>query len=872
MPPVLCCPYVPLSVTPVLEGHTLGGLRDARPWRMNLVAYSPRKHRIYVAVDREILRYRIPHLADKASETQPTGKLTNKTGSEVHAIINAIRIGEIGQDEVLVAADDDGYIYVWFTEYPDRPAIIFQYGSYSDATFFPPSTDVMLFCLRHKESAWGLAIHGPSYLLAASSNSHTIMVWNLRASTSQKDRLEDDPLGGVMERELVGHEHNIPSIDFSSCGKFLISCSIDCTVRIWNVHTGHTICSRFFNNQWSWTARFISPDSFKRIPSQTPDWCNPFKRKRTEIEVAVYNRLGINRSQPVPIQCASSDDMPPVDATDDGFDTDVDEVEIFHGDLDGVLEEEEWGGAGEEGEQGSPNTEEEPVTQTTEALNSDGAGEEGQQGLPTSSEDPGTHSMEMPNTTVSERQQHDEILMELLVARDVTEGGTSSDVLHELDDLFDEEVDFDHGHEIRSMGSAYEAADSLENTEAMDEGVREGEEAEEQDDFQSAQEGSDEDHFESAPEESEADEDEDYMNYVDMDHNVDDEDDDDDYHGSDPYQLDDWPNPNLAPASPSFTDDAADMVVAHLNSSLQWDEYDSTDPPDDYNHDFDSDSPIDAGNTIYLPETAITLPFPDSDSDIETLFPDPPLIYRPVRWWRQRRNEPPPPPVPIVTTLDRTGFPTDFVLFTTVENMYLLDSRTLRTCHEQKRLVSRYEICENHPTLNAIDRLSLVEFIDDLGVAVVASQKGSAAVVRFIRSNANNATRYLLVVEDILPQCIPPLRPLLGMFVVKHTEPGLPARHHVNMLYMDGTLCAYEIRSSVVANPLGLEGLRFFESFESFGVVARESDLRWQKHVRMLCGSCLEGPIIQDNGCFVQETQKDLLRAFEFTHYESAPA
>ncbi|KAI9104497.1 hypothetical protein DFS34DRAFT_575569, partial [Phlyctochytrium arcticum] len=123
--------------------------------------------------------------------------------------INAIRTALLGKQEVLVAADDSNYIHVWLTNALDRAPI----------------------ALQHKDSVWGLALHGPKYLLAASANSHTVMIWNLRALSDaghfQTNQGETNPLGdGVESRELVGHENNVPSISFSQCGNLLVSCSI----------------------------------------------------------------------------------------------------------------------------------------------------------------------------------------------------------------------------------------------------------------------------------------------------------------------------------------------------------------------------------------------------------------------------------------------------------------------------------------------------------------------------------------------------------------------------------------------------------------------------------------------------------------------
>jgi WD40 repeat protein len=49
---------------------------------------------------------------------------------------------------------------------------------------------------------------------------------------------------------LRGHMNNIPNIAFSPCGTFLVSSSMDCSCRIWNVRTGESILSRFVSGFW----------------------------------------------------------------------------------------------------------------------------------------------------------------------------------------------------------------------------------------------------------------------------------------------------------------------------------------------------------------------------------------------------------------------------------------------------------------------------------------------------------------------------------------------------------------------------------------------------------------------------------------------
>lgn len=73
-----------------------------------------------------------------------------------HAI-NSLTIGELGSEEVLVSAHDDGNVCVWYTRDLTRIALR----------------------LSVSESAWGVALHKEKRLLAVSANSHVITVFEL---------------------------------------------------------------------------------------------------------------------------------------------------------------------------------------------------------------------------------------------------------------------------------------------------------------------------------------------------------------------------------------------------------------------------------------------------------------------------------------------------------------------------------------------------------------------------------------------------------------------------------------------------------------------------------------------------------------------
>ncbi|CAG8442114.1 6554_t:CDS:2 [Acaulospora colombiana] len=134
---------------------------------MNLTAVSNRdRETLFVAVDDVIFVYSLSQfeeLEENASTREPKEPI-KKLGrdwndSESHTI-NAIKVGMIGKEEVLVCVDDSGGVGMWYTSDLDRRPIL----------------------LSNDESTWGIALQGPNRLLAVSSNSHDITIYNLKAN------------------------------------------------------------------------------------------------------------------------------------------------------------------------------------------------------------------------------------------------------------------------------------------------------------------------------------------------------------------------------------------------------------------------------------------------------------------------------------------------------------------------------------------------------------------------------------------------------------------------------------------------------------------------------------------------------------------
>ncbi|CAG8501646.1 11537_t:CDS:2 [Diversispora eburnea] len=222
---------------------------------MNLSAVSLSQQTFFVAVDTIIHVYRL------LEEENPTEVAQD---SSLREPIKKLQLGMLGFEEVLVCVDDFGEVCVWYTANLDRTPIRFI----------------------NEESTWGIALHGPKRLLAVSSNSHKITIYDLRNGLKDPKNPNDMDLSenvniqgtsflpstskldknGILHYSLVGHTHNIPNISFSPCGQYLVSCSVDCSCRVWNVQTGGEIVGKDISRLWGWSARFVSSSSFEFVP------------------------------------------------------------------------------------------------------------------------------------------------------------------------------------------------------------------------------------------------------------------------------------------------------------------------------------------------------------------------------------------------------------------------------------------------------------------------------------------------------------------------------------------------------------------------------------------------------------------------------
>lgn len=129
-----------------------------------------------------------------------------------------MRIGEIADEEVLIATDDSGHSTLQFTQHPTRKPLAF----------------------KSPLSAWGIDTHSHNRLLAISCNAHIVTVYHLGMGLPGWAWTTGEPAPGEQVPSLVlrGHLNNIPCVAFERTGRYLASGSLDETILIWDCRTG----------------------------------------------------------------------------------------------------------------------------------------------------------------------------------------------------------------------------------------------------------------------------------------------------------------------------------------------------------------------------------------------------------------------------------------------------------------------------------------------------------------------------------------------------------------------------------------------------------------------------------------------------------
>lgn len=151
-------------------------------------------------------------------------------------------------------------------------------------------------------------------------------------------------LGSTKIIRLVGHEHNIPNIDFDETGKFIASASIDSTCKIWDITTKQVVTekragqrhSRFSEQDtWCWSVKFIKPGNFKYAVCSDKQVVKTFLHRIDQGRSTSLSNMGLCHSATHPAFPMNMSRIFDLDANDIDF-------TIYENEGDELMDEARW--------------------------------------------------------------------------------------------------------------------------------------------------------------------------------------------------------------------------------------------------------------------------------------------------------------------------------------------------------------------------------------------------------------------------------------------------------------------------------------------------------------------------------------------------
>ena len=205
-----------------------------------------------------------------------------------HAV-NHLVLGDLGNEEIILLGCDDGDVLAYTTRSISNALLAEKLEKSEVQTSI---ADPKPFFMRNVgSSAWGLAIHKVSRMIAVSANTHKIVVFAFalhhkgpqdeeEVSESNLDNIQHDEIQSFedqtsdrakqfsdisdrcsnLEIILEGHHTNIPSISFCNTdsdqvGRYLVSTDIEGVTIIWDIWARQVI------KQHLWPKDVIDGDS-----------------------------------------------------------------------------------------------------------------------------------------------------------------------------------------------------------------------------------------------------------------------------------------------------------------------------------------------------------------------------------------------------------------------------------------------------------------------------------------------------------------------------------------------------------------------------------------------------------------------------------
>jgi hypothetical protein len=233
------------------------------PYKNNLTALSQRRNLLFVAFKSAISVYTPSYPEQSLGRPKFCWLVANPEPAgynpDPEAIVNHVVVGDLGHEEILVCACDNGDVYCYYTRAIEHATKTMGMGSNPKEAIScgPP----LFYHFNVGMSAWGIAIHKHARMVAVSSNSHRVTVKAFALAEreaseeahgehpAENGHDSDDSVNDArcrrdrakeLKLSLRGHDTNIPSISFCNdssdpTGKYLVSSDIEGTAIIWHV-------------------------------------------------------------------------------------------------------------------------------------------------------------------------------------------------------------------------------------------------------------------------------------------------------------------------------------------------------------------------------------------------------------------------------------------------------------------------------------------------------------------------------------------------------------------------------------------------------------------------------------------------------------
>ncbi|KAK6334970.1 hypothetical protein TWF718_010412 [Orbilia javanica] len=156
-------------------------------------------------------------------------------------------VADLGTEEVLLAANDCGYVTLWYTKH------LIQRNGNMDIWF-----DV-------QKTAWGLAVHKTKRLIAISSNTTKIFVYEMGSEAVDPSR---PPRGAQNPIILSANQQNLPCVAFldDDTGRWLATTDITGSVILYDLLRGTSTMTAF--NGQGWTVTFVGESNFLLVKQE----------------------------------------------------------------------------------------------------------------------------------------------------------------------------------------------------------------------------------------------------------------------------------------------------------------------------------------------------------------------------------------------------------------------------------------------------------------------------------------------------------------------------------------------------------------------------------------------------------------------------